>query len=296
MTRVAEVIWISHHQQKIELELGRFFKEKDRSLLRDVCEYAVLNGGKRLRALLIYAIGDNNKNPDKYLNGLAVAVELVHAYSLIHDDLPSMDNDDLRRGKPSSHIKFSEAQAILAGDTLQSLAFELLSSEQFNVGDKIKIKVLNILSQSIGLNGMALGQPIDIESAEKELNLKSLELLQRLKTGALIEASCIMSYIVSDNYNQKYETDIASIGRLVGKIYQITDDILDFESDTKTLGKTAGKDAKNKKPTYVSLMGLTEAKRIKAALFSTLLKEIEDFPSDLSALNNLVNYIYKRIH
>ena len=161
MTRVAEVIWISHHQQKIELELGRFFKEKDRSLLRDVCEYAVLNGGKRLRALLIYAIGDNNKNPDKYLNGLAVAVELVHAYSLIHDDLPSMDNDDLRRGKPSSHIKFSEAQAILAGDTLQSLAFELLSSEQFNVGDKIKIKVLNILSQSIGLNGMALGQSID---------------------------------------------------------------------------------------------------------------------------------------
>lgn len=294
MTKVADDIWISHHQKKINLELSHFFKEIDQSLLKNVCEYAVLNGGKRLRSLLIYAISNYSDGYDTHFNCLALAVEMIHAYSLVHDDLPSMDDDELRRGKPSCHIKYDEAQAILGGDALQSLAFELLSSDKFNVQDKVKIKVLNMLSQSIGLHGMALGQSIDIDSANKELNLKSLDHLQALKTGALIEASCVMSYVISDKYNQKHEKDIASIGKLIGSIYQITDDILDFESDTNTLGKTIGKDAKDKKATYITLMGVTEAKRIKALLFSTLRKEIEQFPSDLTVLNNLVSYIYQR--
>ena len=289
--------WVLTHQKRIDVILQDFFNNQKNTLLKNTCEYTLLNGGKRLRSLLIYAIGEDEKilNPF-HLDQLALSVELIHAYSLTHDDLPSMDDDSLRRGKPSCHIEFNEGQAILAGDALQSLAFQVLSDNNLNIHNDIKIKIINILSQSIGLNGMALGQSMDINSDKMNSSIEVLERLQELKTGALIKASCVIPFLLSKNYEEIYLADIANIGHLIGKIYQITDDILDIESNTETLGKTADKDRKNNKMTYISLVGKKEALKIKANIFENLNKSIEQFPRKLIALQNLAHYIYKRAY
>ena len=243
--------WVLAHQKRIDVILQDFFNNQKNTLLKNACEYTLLNGGKRVRSLLIYAIGEDEKILNTFhLDQLALSVELIHAYSLTHDDLPAMDDDSLRRGKPSCHIEFNEGQAILAGDALQSLAFQVLSDNNLNIHNDIKIKIINILSQSIGLNGMALGQSMDINSDKMNSSIEVLERLQELKTGALIRASCVIPFLLSKNYEEIYITEIANIGHLIGKIYQITDDILDVESNTDTLGKTADKDRKNNnKPT-----------------------------------------------
>lgn len=289
--------WVSHHQKRIGNILQDFFNQKENSILKDACEYSLLNGGKRIRSLLIYAVGEDELIENKtHLDQLALSIELIHAYSLIHDDLPSMDDDSLRRGKPSCHIKFNEGQAILAGDALQSLAFEVLSNDNLNINDSIRIKIINILSRSIGMNGMALGQSIDIDTFNNNTTLKVLERLQELKTGALIEASCVIPYMLSNSFEKKYQVSMANIGYYIGKIYQITDDILDFESSTNTLGKTAGKDARDNKITYISMVGIDEALKIKANLSQKLKEQISFFPENLPVLQNLVNYIYKRVY
>ena len=289
--------WVLAHQKRIDVTLQDFFNSQKNTLLKNACEYTLLNGGKRLRSLLIYAIGEDEKILNTFhLDQLALSVELIHAYSLTHDDLPAMDNDSLRRGKPSCHIEFNEGQAILAGDALQSLAFQVLSDNNLKIQNDIKIKIINILSQSIGLNGMALGQSMDIDSNKMNSSIEVLERLQELKTGALIKASCVIPFLLSKNYEEKFITDIANIGHLIGKIYQITDDILDIESNTETLGKTAGKDRENNKMTYISLVGKEEALKIKANIFENLNKSIEQFPRKLEALQNLAHYIYKRAH
>lgn len=287
--------WISEHQKRVDLILQDFFNTQENTLLKNACEYALLNGGKRLRSLLIYAVGEDEKILNKFhLDQLALSVELIHAYSLTHDDLPSMDDDSLRRGKPSCHIKFNEGQAILAGDALQSLAFQVLSDKNLKIHNDTKIQIINTLSQSIGLNGMALGQSMDIDSNKMSSSIEALEKLQELKTGALIKASCVIPFLLSKNYDEMHMTDIANIGDLIGKIYQITDDILDVESNTEILGKTAGKDKKNNKMTYISLVGKEEAMIIKASIFKDLNKSIEQFPRKLKILQNLAHYIYKR--
>lgn len=287
--------WISEHQKRVDLILQDFFNTQENTLLKNACEYALLNGGKRLRSLLIYAVGEDEKILNKFhLDQLALSVELIHAYSLTHDDLPSMDDDSLRRGKPSCHIKFNEGQAILAGDALQSLAFQVLSDKNLKIHNDTKIQIINTLSQSIGLNGMALGQSMDIDSNKMSSSIEALEKLQELKTGALIKASCVIPFLLSKNYDEMHMTDIANIGDLIGKIYQITDDILDVESNTEILGKTAGKDKKNNKMTYISLVGKEEAMIIKASIFKDLNKRIEQFPRKLKILQNLAHYIYKR--
>lgn len=287
--------WVSEHQKRVDLILQDFFNTQENTLLKNACEYALLNGGKRLRSLLIYAVGEDEKILNKFhLDQLALSVELIHAYSLTHDDLPSMDDDSLRRGKPSCHIKFNEGQAILAGDALQSLAFQVLSDKNLKIHNDTKIQIINTLSQSIGLNGMALGQSMDIDSNKMSSSIEALEKLQELKTGALIKASCVIPFLLSKNYDEMHMTDIANIGDLIGKIYQITDDILDVESNTEILGKTAGKDKKNNKMTYISLVGKEEAMIIKASIFKDLNKRIEQFPRKLKILQNLAHYIYKR--
>lgn len=297
MTKDSINKWVLAHQERIDEILQDFFKTQKKTLLKNACEYTLLNGGKRLRSLLIYAIGEDEKILNKFhLDQLALSVELIHAYSLTHDDLPSMDDDALRRGKPSCHIKFNEGQAILAGDALQSLAFQVLSDNNLNIRNDIKIKIINILSQSIGLDGMALGQSMDIDSNKNNSSIEVLEELQELKTGALIKASCVIPFLLSENYDEIQITDIANIGHLIGKIYQITDDILDLESNTKILGKTAGKDKKNNKMTYISLVGKKEAVKIKASIFEDLNKSIEQFPRELKALQNLAHYIYTRAY
>ena len=289
--------WIELHQSRInEILIDFFDSQKNKSTLHKACSYSVLNGGKRIRALLIYAIGDIINANIKILDQLAISFELIHAYSLVHDDLPSMDDDNLRRGKETCHIKFNEAQAILAGDALQALAFDLLSSPYLAIGNTEKITMINILSNAIGMNGMVLGQSQDIESTNHKLDIDHLEELQELKTGLLIQAACEITYLTTDDLDIKTKELIKKIGVLIGKIYQITDDILDYETNTSILGKTAGKDKKDNKATYVSLLGLNKSKEKNSSYFTELKKIVKDLPGNTTNFMALINYIYSRAY
>ena len=289
--------WIEFHQSRINRILVELFdSQKNKSTLHNACSYSVLNGGKRIRALLVYAVGEITGTNIKVLDQLAISFELIHAYSLIHDDLPSMDDDNLRRGKATCHIKFNEAQAILAGDALQALAFELLSSPQLDIDSEKKIAMINILSNAIGINGMVLGQSQDIESKNDGLNIDHLEELQELKTGLLIQAACEITYLTIKDLDIKTKELIKKIGILIGKIYQITDDILDCETNSSILGKTAGKDKKDNKATYVSLLGINKSKEKNSSYFTELKKIVKDLPGNTTNFMALINYIYSRTY
>ena len=289
--------WADEHQKRIENFMMRFLKEESsNSLIHEVCTHGSLNGGKRFRALLCYAIGEISKTDKLILDYIASSVEFIHAYSLIHDDLPAMDNDDLRRGKPTCHIKFNEAQAILAGDGLQSLAFHILSLPSFLIEDQKKLKLINSLSNTIGINGMVKGQSLDIENTLKIGEIKGLEKLQELKTGLLFNFIGSATYLVSDNHSEKMNIKITNLCALLGKVYQITDDILDYESNDKVLGKTSGKDRKDNKLTYVSLLGINEAKKINSKYFDDIKEIINSISGNTIFLNELILKIYQRVH
>ena len=266
-------VWVNSHHKRIEGFMIRILKEESsNSLIHEVCIHGSVNGGKRFRALLSYAIGEITQTDKLIIDHIASSIEFIHAYSLIHDDLPAMDNDDLRRGKPTCHIKFNEAQAILAGDGLQSLAFHILSLPSFLIDDQKKLRLINSLSNTIGINGMVKGQSLDIENTLKIGEIKGLEKLQELKTGLLFNFIGTATYLVSDNYSEKMNIKITNLCALLGKVYQITDDILDYESNDKVLGKTSGKDRKDNKLTYVSLLGINEAKKINSKYFDDIKK------------------------
>ena len=289
--------WADEHQKRVENFMMRFLKEESsNSLIHEVCTHGSLNGGKRFRALLCYAIGEISKTDKLILDYIASSVEFIHAYSLIHDDLPAMDNDDLRRGKPTCHIKFNEAQAILAGDGLQSLAFHILSLPSFLIEDQKKLKLINSLSNTIGINGMVKGQSLDIENTLKIGEIKGLEKLQELKTGLLFNFVGSATYLVSDNHSEKMNIKITNLCSLLGKVYQITDDILDYESNDKVLGKTSGKDRKDNKLTYVSLLGINEAKKINSKYFGDIKEIINSISGNTIFLNELILKIYQRAH
>jgi len=207
-----------------------------------------------------------------------------------------MDNDDLRRGKPTCHIKFNEAQAILAGDGLQSLAFHILSLPSFLIDDQKKLKLINSLSNTIGINGMVKGQSLDIENTLKIGEIKGLEKLQALKTGLLFNFIGSATYLVSDNPSEIINIKITNLCSLLGKVYQITDDILDYESNDKVLGKTSGKDRKDNKLTYVSLLGINEAKKINSKYFDDIKEIINSISGNTIFLNELILKIYQRVH
>ena len=287
--------WIKYHQERVENFMMEFIKEEaSNSLIHEVCRYASLNGGKRFRALLSYAIGETNQTDKIILDHIAAAIEFIHAYSLIHDDLPSMDNDNLRRGKLTSHIKFDEAQAILAGDALQSIAFQILSSPSFPIKNEKKVKIIHILSNAIGVNGMVKGQSMDMENTSKIKNKKELQILQNLKTGLLFNATGSLSQLGIDTTKNEDNTSICNLCALLGKIYQITDDILDYESNDDTLGKTSGKDKKDNKFTYISLLGIEEAKKINLTYFKEMKKIINSIPGNTIYLEKLATKIYER--
>ena len=289
--------WADEHQKRVENFMMRFLqKESSNSLIHEVCSHGSLNGGKRFRGLLCYAIGEISKTDKLILDYIASSVEFIHAYSLIHDDLPAMDNDDLRRGKPTCHIKFNEAQAILAGDGLQSLAFHILSLPSFLIDDQKKLKLINSLSNTIGINGMVKGQSLDIENTLKIGEIKGLEKLQELKTGLLFNFIGSATYLVSDNHSEKMNIKITNLCALLGKVYQITDDILDYESNDKVLGKTSGKDRKDNKLTYVSLLGINEAKKINSKYFDDIKEIINSISGNTIFLNELILKIYQRVH
>jgi geranylgeranyl pyrophosphate synthase len=224
--------------------------------------YAVLGGGKRLRPLLVYFTGEALNVPPQMLDAPAAAVELIHSYSLVHDDLPAMDNDDLRRGQPTTHRAFDEATAILAGDSLQVLAFSLLSRDRTpGVSADARLKMIQILADASGTAGMAGGQAIDLAAVGRNITLEELEGMHRLKTGALIRASVLMAAACAPHLSGEDWEALDGYSQDIGLAFQIQDDILDVEGETHEIGKTRGADAARAKPTYPSVLGLTGAKR-----------------------------------
>ena len=287
--------WQISHQDRINKFLKKKLDNKNsKNTINDAANYALLNGGKRFRALLVYAIGEINATNQNVLDFIAASIEIIHAYSLTHDDLPDMDDDSLRRGLPSCHIKFGASQAILAGDGLQSLAFEFLVSPDFIIDDAKKINLISHLSKAIGINGMVFGQSLDMECSNKELDIKLLEKIQKKKTGELIHASCMMSYSISNFFDPSVEDCISKLAYLLGQLYQITDDILDGTSTSKDLGKTSGKDQKDNKATYVSIMGITKSIKIKENFYVEIKNLVKQIPGNTQTLNNLIDKIYAR--
>ena len=242
--------------------------------LGDAMRYAVLDGGKRLRPLLVLAACEAvDGNPHAALRA-ACAVELIHAYSLVHDDMPCMDNDVLRRGKPTVHVKFGEAQALLAGDALQALAFEFLTPDDDSVNTAMQARLCRMLAQASGFQGMAGGQAIDLASVGKPLTSDQLHEMHRLKTGALMQASVMMGASCA-HVTQPVEQALRDYGAAVGLAFQVVDDILDVTSDAATLGKTVGKDAAQDKPTFVSLLGLQASKDYAQQLLASAIASLD---------------------
>ena len=255
--------------------------------------YSSITNSKMIRAGLIVASGRINKNIhyDSLLT-LATAVELIHTYSLIHDDLPSMDDDDFRRGKQSNHIKFGEANAILTGDALQALAYEVICDDTKLKSDN-KIEAIKLISNACGKNGMVLGQHLDIESESKDLNIKNIDNIYSLKTGRLIECSVMLGQI--NNNDDKIKKILYSFGKKIGLAFQITDDILEATSDQNTLGKNNNSDLKNNKSTYIKVIGLKEAKNKSHELSSSAIKSLEELLlTETNMLIELAKYISYR--
>ena len=247
--------WSKGHLDAIEQALSRWVVTHAPAGLGDAMRYAVLDGGKRLRPLLVMAASEAvHGNPAAALRA-ACAVELIHAYSLVHDDMPCMDNDVLRRGKPTVHVKFGQAQALLAGDALQALAFELLTPEGDEVPAMQQAALCRLLARAAGHEGMAGGQAIDLASIGLQLNEDELRQMHRLKTGALLQGSVMMG-AACGAADARAQEALSAYGAAMGLAFQVVDDVLDVTADSGTLGKTAGKDAAADKPTYVSLLGL----------------------------------------
>ena len=264
--------------------------------------YAVLDGGKRLRPLLVLAASEAvGGNPQAALRA-ACAVELIHAYSLVHDDMPCMDNDVLRRGKPTVHVKFGEAQALLAGDALQALAFELLTPDDDALPAPMQARLCRMLAHAAGGQGMAGGQAIDLASVGLPLTFEQLHDMHRLKTGALLQASVLMGASCGAA-SAAVMNALRDYGAAVGLAFQVVDDILDVTADSATLGKTAGKDAAQDKPTFVSLLGLAASKEYAQQLLTSAvacLKTIHTLqpvgPQGTQALHALADMLVNRKH
>jgi farnesyl diphosphate synthase len=251
--------WSAERLQRVEQALSAWVPPDAPAELGEAMRYAVLDGGKRLRPLLVLAAAEAVEgNADAALRA-GCAVELIHAYSLVHDDMPCMDNDILRRGKPTVHVQFGEATALLAGDALQALAFELLAPADAGIPDRTQARLCRLLAQAAGQAGMAGGQAIDLAAVGKSLTESELRHMHRLKTGALLQASVMMGAACGEPSAQA-ATGLQTYGAALGLAFQVVDDILDVTADSATLGKTAGKDAAQDKPTYVSLLGLERAR------------------------------------
>ena len=264
------------------------------SRLHDAMRYSTLGGGKRVRAMLVFGAGEVTGAEAKRLETVAGAIEMIHAYSLIHDDLPCMDDDVLRRGKPTCHVEFDEATALLAGDALQSLAFQQLAQHRLTDDPAAQLEMLELFASACGSRGMAGGQAIDLESVGKPLALPELEFMHILKTGALIRASVVMGARCGKAPSKSGLESLDRYAKCVGLAFQVVDDILDEESDSTTLGKTAGKDKANDKPTYTTLMGLPEARRFAAELLADAEAALAGFGESARRLREIAAFIVHR--
>lgn len=261
--------------------------------LKQAMQYSLTVGGKRIRPVLTYLTGEMLGMPLSQLDPLALAVECIHAYSLIHDDLPAMDDDDLRRGQPTCHIAFDEATAILAGDSLQTLAFSLLTKMTTDAPAEQRLACVELLANAAGFNGMCGGQAIDLAATGQSISLSQLETLHRKKTGALIQAAVLMPALLSNQMDETI-TGLRRFADLIGLAFQVQDDILDIISDTETLGKPQGSDIEAGKSTYPALMGLEQAQQHASDLFEQALHALRALPYNSDNLQHFAGYLINR--
>ena len=286
-----------YYSQRTEDALTERLADADQipKSLHHAMEYACLGGGKRFRAMLVYACGQLAGAKPGQLDTPASAIEMVHAYSLIHDDLPAMDDDDLRRGRPTCHIQFGEAIAILAGDALQSKAFELLASAHWNpVSDGYRAKMVEALARAIGAQGMAGGQVIDMQSSGINLTVERLREMHGMKTGALIEASAVLGVLASESASSRASSQLSDYARRVGLAFQIADDVLDDTYSSEQLGKHTGADQRMNKSTYVSILGLQHARETAENLSSQAIESLDGLGDNTTFLKQLAKFVVSR--
>jgi farnesyl diphosphate synthase len=261
--------------------------------LHEAMRYSTLGGGKRVRPLLAHAAGELTGATPEALDAVASAVEMIHVYSLIHDDLPCMDDDALRRGRPTCHVQFDEATALLAGDALQTEAFAVLARST-RIAAEQRIEMVDLLAHAAGSRGMAGGQAIDLASVGKTLTQPELELMHALKTGALIRAAILLGALCGKPMQGAEREHLDRFAKCIGLLFQVVDDILDCTASTATLGKTAGKDAANDKPTYVSLLGLAGARDLAGSLRDESMRALDIFGDRAQGLRELSDFIARR--
>ena len=287
--------WMTQIQAAVEQGLNDHLPS-DHQLphrLHTAMRYAALGGGKRVRPLLVFAAGELTTAPEKTLGIVACAIEMIHVYSLVHDDLPCMDNDVLRRGRPTCHIAFDEPTALLVGDSLLPRAFECLSGV-LDLPHHKQIQLIHQLAKAAGSCGMAGGQALDLAAVGITLNQPELELMHALKTGALIHASVLMGALCGSALSPTEEKQLNQFAHRAGLLFQVVDDILDCTATTDTLGKTAGKDAASEKPTYVQLLGLSEARRYAETLRTETLSYLNAFGHRAQRMIQLTHFICDR--
>ena len=260
--------------------------------LHEAMHYAVLDGGKRVRPLLAFAAGALFEAEDAELARAAAAVEMIHAYSLVHDDMPCMDDDALRRGKPTVHVRYDEATALLVGDALQSQAFEVLADGR--LPPQRQLAMVRVLAQASGSRGMCGGQAIDLASVGRNLSRDELERMHRMKTGALLRASVLLGALAGKALSAHETQALDAYAAAVGLAFQVVDDVLDATADSATLGKTAGKDAADNKPTYVSILGLEASRELAERLRMDAHRALEQFGEQARHLRDIADLIVQR--
>ena len=286
--------WMRNVQSTMEESLSSLLPEGKlaSSSLHESMRYAVLDGGKRIRPLLVFATGYLFDAEKLALARAAAAVEMIHAYSLVHDDMPCMDNDVLRRGKPTVHVRFGEATALLAGDALQAQAFVVLSNQQCD--PVLTVEMMRLLSEAAGAAGMCGGQAIALASVGKSLTVNELENMHRLKTGALLTASVFLGAYCSKIPTEQEKNALNAYAKAIGLAFQVVDDILDVTADSADLGKTAGKDSADNKPTYVSLLGLEESRQLAEKLRNDAYAALSIFDEKADYLRQLADLVVRR--
>jgi farnesyl diphosphate synthase len=287
--------WMSGIQQRTEsaLEAALPAPGLAPARLHEAMRYTVLGGGKRVRPLLCHAAGSIFDADSRVLDAAAIAVELIHAYSLVHDDLPCMDDDVLRRGKPTCHVQFDEATALLVGDALQTQAFQTLSNRLAGIAAPRQLDMLHLLAVASGSRGMAGGQAIDLAAVGQQLTIGELEFMHIHKTGALIRAAVLLGAHCGEAMPDALER-LGRFANRIGLLFQVIDDILDAEASTATLGKTAGKDAAQNKPTYVNILGVSEAKTMAGKLRQDAHEVLAPFGESAVRLHELTDFIVER--
>ncbi len=288
--------WSHAHLQRLEAVLQKVLPAPEIApqRLHQAMRYAVLGGGKRVRPLLAFAAGEVAAADAERVAIAGAAVELIHAYSLVHDDLPCMDDDVLRRGRPTCHVEFDEATALLVGDALQSLAFQLVGEYRLAEDMATQLEMVKLLAAASGSRGMAGGQAIDLDSVGRMLAVPELEFMHIHKTGALIRAAALLGARCGNGLNEEELAQVDTFAKCVGLAFQVVDDVLDADSSTATLGKTAGKDAQDNKPTYVSAMGTARARELAQELRQQALDAVVGFGPRGLRLRELADFIVLR--